>query len=375
MSTRRQPRLLHPAAWWGWAIGVALAASRTTNPLLLTLLTVVVAYVVSVRRQQSPWSRSFGVFLRIGLIAVAVRVLLFAVLAPASGAHVLFRLPEMPLPHWLSGLRLGGPIAAEGLLASTYDGMRLAVILLCVGAANSLTSPRRLLKSLPAALYEAGVALTVATAFIPQAVATFGRIRDARRLRGRRASGPAAIRSISLAVLEGALERSVDLAAAMDARGFGRRGDTPARARHVTSGLTLTGLVLVLSSTYGLVDAAAPTAAGVPLLLAGVACAAAGLVVGHRRGSRTTYRPDSWRGAEWLVLGCGIVTAAAFSVGVSDGAGSGLDPLSWPTLPGFAVVGIAVALLPAWVSPAVPALRSSRRRESRAPAGFARTAM
>ena len=29
------PRWLHPGAWWLWALGLATAASRTTNPLLL----------------------------------------------------------------------------------------------------------------------------------------------------------------------------------------------------------------------------------------------------------------------------------------------------------------------------------------------------
>ena len=31
----RLPRTLHPGAWWLWALGLATAASRTTNPLLL----------------------------------------------------------------------------------------------------------------------------------------------------------------------------------------------------------------------------------------------------------------------------------------------------------------------------------------------------
>ena len=34
------PRDLHPLAWWSWAIGLATAASLTTNPLLLLLMTL-----------------------------------------------------------------------------------------------------------------------------------------------------------------------------------------------------------------------------------------------------------------------------------------------------------------------------------------------
>ncbi len=34
----RDRRWLHPGAWWVWALGLAAAASRTTNPLLLCLL-------------------------------------------------------------------------------------------------------------------------------------------------------------------------------------------------------------------------------------------------------------------------------------------------------------------------------------------------
>ena len=47
----RLPRLLHPAAWWAWAIGLAMAASRTTNPLLLALVLAVAGYVVAGRRE------------------------------------------------------------------------------------------------------------------------------------------------------------------------------------------------------------------------------------------------------------------------------------------------------------------------------------
>ena len=148
--------MLHPGAWWLWATALAIAASRTTNPLLLAAIVAVTGYVVAARRPATPWSASYSMFLKLGLIAIAIRVALFALLGGAPGEHILVRLPVVPLPSWLAGVRLGGPITAEGVLASAYDGMRLGVIFCCIGAANALTSPRRLLKSLPGALHEAG---------------------------------------------------------------------------------------------------------------------------------------------------------------------------------------------------------------------------
>ena len=42
-------RLQHPAAWWLWGLGLATAASRTTNPVLLLLVIGVCVLVVSER--------------------------------------------------------------------------------------------------------------------------------------------------------------------------------------------------------------------------------------------------------------------------------------------------------------------------------------
>ena len=54
---------------------------------------------------------------------------------------VLVDLPEIPLPDWVAGVRLLGPMTLESVLAGLYDGMRLATIVICVGAANSLANP------------------------------------------------------------------------------------------------------------------------------------------------------------------------------------------------------------------------------------------
>ncbi|NEB73787.1 energy-coupling factor transporter transmembrane protein EcfT, partial [Streptomyces sp. SID14478] len=227
VRTLRAPRAhrsnaVHPGAWWIWALGLGTAASRTTNPLLLALLVGVAGYVVAARRTEAPWARSYGAFVKLALVVIGIRLLFATVLgSPIPGTHILATLPEVPLPDWAQGVRIGGRVTLEGLAFAFYDGLKLAALLICVGAANALASPSRLLKSLPGALYEAGVAVVVAMTFAPNLIADVRRLRAARRLRGRPDKGVRGLLQVGLPVLEGALERSVSLAAAMDARGYG----------------------------------------------------------------------------------------------------------------------------------------------------------
>ena len=219
----RRVRSLHPLAWWVWSLGLAAAAMRMTNPLLLGLVIVVAGWVVAARRTDAPWGRTFSFALRLGAFLVVMRVVLAALFGLRVPGTVLFTLPIVELPSWAAGVNIGGPVTVELLLGAATEGLRLAAIVACFGAASALANPYRLLRSLPAVLYEVGVALTVALAIVPNTVLTAGRVREARRLRGRAVRGLRGLQGLAMPVLEGALERSVDLAASMDARGYGRR--------------------------------------------------------------------------------------------------------------------------------------------------------
>ena len=83
----------------------------------------------------------------------------------------------------MAGIRLLGPVTREALLAGLYDGLRLAAIVICIGAANSLANPKRLLKSVPPALYEIGTTLVVAVTVFPQLADSARRVRAAQALR------------------------------------------------------------------------------------------------------------------------------------------------------------------------------------------------
>lgn len=354
---RTPPTPLHPGAWWLWALGLGIAATRTTNPLLLALLIATSAYVVAACRPDAPWARAYSAFVKLALAVLLIR-LAFAVTlgSPLPGTHVLVTLPELPLPDWAQGIRLGGRVTAETLVFALYDGLKLATLLICVGAANALANPSRLLKSLPGALYEMGVAVVVAMTFAPNLIADVQRLRAARRLRGRPDAGIRGLLQVGLPVLEGALERSVALAAAMDARGYGRTADVPPGVRRTTAALTLGGLLGICAGTYGLLTAEGGTY-GLPVLLGGVTAALVGLRLGGRRTPRTRYRPDRWGTRAWLVAGSGAAVAAAlFLASAQDPAAlhPGVIPLEAPTLPLWPAATILLGLLPAFIAPNPP---------------------
>jgi energy-coupling factor transport system permease protein len=360
----RLPRALHPLAWWAWALGLMVAAARTTNPVLLSTILAVLALVVSARRPEAPWAGAFAAALRLGVVVIVARTLLQVLLGAPVGLSAAFTLPSLALPGWMAGVRLGGLVTWESLVLGACEGLRLAVMIACAGAANSLSAPSRLLRSVPAALYELGVAVVVALTFAPHLLDDARRVRAARRLRGHdegrlrgfaRASGP---------VLDGGLERSVALAAAMDSRGYGRAGAVTVRQRRTQAGLVLAGFAGVLVGLYGLFDASAPRWLGLPLLALGVTIAVLGVRAAGRRSARSAYRPDPWRGPEWATAGAGLLVAATFALTARADLAVAVTPLTWPALPVAPLLASLLCAGPAWWTPPLPGQGPDARRWS-----------
>jgi energy-coupling factor transport system permease protein len=323
----------------------------------------VASFVVASRRTASG-GRTFAFFVRLGIFVLIIRLIFEIVFGNQLPGTVLVRLPSIPLPAALAGLRIGGAVTTQSMLAATYSGMQLATLLICVGAANALASPRRLLRSLPGALYEVGIAVTVAMSFAPQLVHAAARVRRARRLRGFSSSGLRGWIGVALPVLQGALESSIDLAAAMDSRGFGRRGTTSRRRRRATTTTILVGLLAICCAMYGLLDTGSPAVVGVPLLVAGCVVAGAAVVFGGHCIVRSKYRPDRWRAAEWVTVAAGGIALAGIVVAGLWEPGSlqtSAFPIAVPQLPWPALVGLVVALTPAFLTTRVPLHNTAAR--------------
>ena len=353
-AVTRLPRALHPGAWWLWAFGLAVAASRTTNPLLLLAIVAAAGWVVVARRTDAPWSRAFRFYLIAGAVVVVLRVVFRVLFGGDSGGRVLVHLPRLSLPGD-TGIALLGDVTATALLSGLYDGLRLATMLICLGAANALANPRRLLRSMPPALHEVSTAVVVALSVFPQLAESLVRVQRARRLRpGGDRRGRRGLRTLVIPVLEDALDRSVLLAASMDSRGYGRSGTrSPARSRLIGA-LMVSGLSGVCVGVYALLDTTTPRVLSTPMLVAGAGVGVLGLVLSGSGVRRTVYRPDRWRTAELLTVASGLACAVCLVVAEQRAYAvlhPSLEPPAWPSLTMLALAGVLAAVAPALLAP------------------------
>lgn len=258
-------RELHPAIWWVWAGALAIAVART-NSVIFSGATVAIAALVVARKAEevssAPWVRSFRWALQLGIFIILFRVAIGVLIGVPSAGRTLITLPTVALPTWMAGVRVGGPIIQERVIATAREGLLLAAIIVVLAAASSLTNPHRLLRSLPVVVYEFGVTVVIATTLLPQLVTTVQRIREAQLLRGQSIRGLRSWKRLALPLLEESLSRSLELAAAMDARGYGisRRRSCYRASRWEWNEYIISGMAVVtlLSPLSGLALACLP---------------------------------------------------------------------------------------------------------------------
>jgi energy-coupling factor transporter transmembrane protein EcfT len=212
---------LHPFTWWLWAIGLAIAIVRFDSTWFTLACVGAVTVIVYLVRENAPWAKSFDWTLKLSIWILAIRTLIGVTIGvPIPGTEIL-RLPILALPTWMPGIRIGGAVTWERLSSSLTEGLMICSIIVIFGAAASLTSPHRLLRVLPIYIYEFAVAVVIAASVLPQLVTSVKRIRMAQRLRGQNTRGLTSWKRVAIPLLEESLARSLDLAAAMDSRGYG----------------------------------------------------------------------------------------------------------------------------------------------------------
>ncbi|MEY4000122.1 MAG: hypothetical protein RLZZ626_477 [Actinomycetota bacterium] len=194
----------------------------------------------------------------------------------------------------------------------TLLGLRLAAVIAVVGLANTLSNPRALLRSTPAALYPVATALSMALNIGPQLLTSAARVRRAQRLRTNGA-GRTRVANMLVPVLADALDRSLALAANMQARGFGSGSAlSDSQQKSARLGL-LSALCLFAPASYLVASGQLPLAIG--FLAAGLAGSAMVFRTAARANRRTSLNQSrrGWR--DWLVMAAGAGLAASSVAG------------------------------------------------------------
>lgn len=286
---------MNPLTWAIW-VGVAVAAiTLTRNPLYLLLLLLGLTLVAEVvgrdgqRRTIDPIFFTAFVVVSSGLLNA---------LATRQGNTVLLRLPvDWPL--------IGGPITLESLAYGMINGLALGALIAAFAAFGAAMPVGDLLRLVPRAFYPLAVVAAVALTYVPLTIRQARQVREAQLLRGHRVRGWRDTLPLLVPLLIGGLERALQLAEALAARGFA--ADRPPFWTRATLGAgvaaVFAGVLLRAVWGQGLLGAA--------LIALGAGAAIYALRAAGRGTPRTHYRAHGWGPRDALALaGAGITLAA-----------------------------------------------------------------
>lgn len=336
-------RAIHSVAWLVWAGAVVVALTITRNPLYLSLVLAIVLWVRAAHAVKAADQEQRA---EISLVWFSVVVLatsaLFNVLMVHVGDHILFVVPEaIPL--------VGGALTLEALLFGLFNGLVLIGLFAAFSVLNRVLPVRAMLRLTPRAYYPAAVVMAIAVTFAPTALQQVQQVREAQAVRGHRVRGTRSWLPLIIPLLEGSLERSMQLAEAMMARGFAS-GEAPTDRR--PQSLMLTGLIALVVGW--LLQFLSPGQAAGPLLLvAGALLFGVALFAAGRQHPYTVYHPERWHVHDYVVIAGACVTTLVYLATVPGFDRSSLFYYPYPALtwPGFSpLVGLGTAGL------AIPAL-------------------
>lgn len=180
-------------------------------------------------------------------------VLIVAVngIASQRGETILVRGGELPLLGRID-------VSAEALAEGGILALRIAVVIAAFAVHTACVDPDRILRLLRPIARHSALTATLASRLIPVAAADHARLREAAALRGP-AAAPAGRAALARRLVAGSLDRAVDLAAALELRGYARgapRRPGPGRRSRFSWRFAACGAGVVLAAVMGLIAGA-----------------------------------------------------------------------------------------------------------------------
>jgi energy-coupling factor transport system permease protein len=211
---------------------LALVAFLFSNPIVLAgaAAATAVAGIAAGARSALTLSLRWGIWL--GVVIVAVNVLV-----TDRGDTVLVRGYDVPVL---------GPmdVTLESLAAGAVLAERILVVTMAFAVYSACVDPDRVLRLVRPLARRSALTATLVSRMVPLAAADLARLRDGAALRGP-AAAPVGRAALARRLVEGSLDRAVDVAATLELRGYGLPGSRsrePARRSRGDRGFILAGI-------------------------------------------------------------------------------------------------------------------------------------
>jgi energy-coupling factor transport system permease protein len=152
-------------------------------------------------------------------LGLAVMVVVVNAIASQRGATILVRGFELPVLGRID-------VTLEALVEGGVLALRILVALLVFAVWSACVDPDRVLRAIRPIASRSALTASLVSRLVPLAAADGARLAEAGRLRGP-AAAPVGRAALARRLIAGALDRSVDVAATLELRGYG----LPGRAR------------------------------------------------------------------------------------------------------------------------------------------------
>jgi energy-coupling factor transport system permease protein len=214
---RSRPSALHAArAGAGAALcgALALTGALYLHPLILAAALAAIVLTGSLAGVGREIVRSLRFALPFAVLIAVINPLVYP-----EGDTLLFRGGE------ILGRRID--ITLEATAAGVLNGLRVVVIVTAFGLMSAAVNPDQLLRMFRRVSYRSALTATLATRLVPVLARDATRMGDAARCRPH----PPGRLALARAALAGALDRAVDVAAALEVRGYALGGHTAPTSR------------------------------------------------------------------------------------------------------------------------------------------------
>jgi energy-coupling factor transporter transmembrane protein EcfT len=219
----------------------ALVAFVDSNPIVLAAAGLAVA----VAGIASGATRALALALRWGA-ALAILIVIVNAIASQRGDTILVRGWDLPVLGQID-------ISAEAIAEGAVLALRIVVVMMAFFVHTARVDPDRMVRLVRPVARHSAMTATLLARLVPLAATDYARLGDAARLRGPGAE-PVGRGAIARRLVAGSLDRSVDVAATLELRGYARgapRSPGPARPSRYSARFALCGLAVAAISIAG----------------------------------------------------------------------------------------------------------------------------